>query len=127
MPIQTFLLSYSFFSTIILIFLFKQSRRYQKWYIILLITPNTDFRVERFFKEMKPQLDRFYPALKQLIAKVGRPLTDPRFQFRFLIWWKFFGPQKLTTAIRKLNHLPDLKIILKAPVQEYTSKKCKKF
>ena len=123
MKIQTFLLSYSLFSTIILIFLFKQRGRYKKWYLILLIGSNTDFRVDRFFKEMESQFNHFYYGLKQLIAKVGRPLTDPRFQFRFLIWWKFFGPKQLATAIRKLNNSPDLKTILKAPINEYTSKK----
>ncbi|MFX0065582.1 MAG: hypothetical protein ACFFC7_25705 [Candidatus Hermodarchaeota archaeon] len=53
-------------------------------------------------------------------AKRGRPATDYRFQLRFLMWWKMFGPVPLATAVRRFNQSPELRQLLGAPASAYT-------
>ena len=101
-------------------FLSVQNRRYRMWYRILLINPEAPLRIQRFFLEMEPVFKRFYPLLDRLKSKLGRPITDLYFQFRWLAWWKFFGPKKLQTAIRTFNHSPSLNQLLRAPAAPYS-------
>jgi len=42
------------------------------------------------------------------------------FQFRWLVWWKFFGPKDLQTAIRTFNQSKTLKNLLRAPAKPYS-------
>ena len=107
-------------TTAILIFLCVQTRRYRKWYRLLLINPDAPLRIQRFFLEMEPVFQRFYPLLDRLKRKLGRPLTDLSFQFRWLAWWKFFGPTELQTAIRTFNQSKTLKKLLRAPAKPYS-------
>jgi len=107
-------------TTTILIFLSIQNRRYRTWYRTLLINPEAPLRIQRFFLEMDPVFQRFYPLLDHLKSPRGRPITDLSFQFRWLVWWKFFGPTELQPAIRMFNHSTSLQKILRAPVKPYS-------
>ena len=109
MIIETLLLIYSLLLTGILIFLFPQTIKYRKWYFILLTDSQGKFRVERFFKEMDGTLKKLYPYLRTLKSKRGRIATDYCFQFRWLIWWKFFASNVLQKALREYNESEFLK------------------
>ena len=127
MTLLLFVLGYSCGITVLLIFLSLKLRKYQKWYQILLINPDSQLRVHRFFIEMEPIFKRFYPRLEKLVNKKGAPLTDINFQFRWLIWWKFFGQKKLQTALRLFNESQFLREVLRAPGKKYTRYKFKTF
>ncbi|MFQ5821769.1 MAG: hypothetical protein ACE5I5_17420, partial [Candidatus Heimdallarchaeota archaeon] len=120
MTFQHLLSTYSLGSTVILIFLSLQTHRYRKWYRVLLINPDAPLRVQRFFLEMEPVFQRFYPLLDRLKCRRGRPATDYRFQFRWMVWWKFFGPQKLQQALRTFNQSQFLPNLLRAPSKLYS-------
>ena len=120
MIMNTLLLIYSSILTIILILLLPQTYKYRKWYLLLLMDNQGDFRVNRFFKEMESVFKKIYPYLVSLNCKKGRKPTDYCFQFRWLIWWKFFGSNVLQKAIREYNESEFLKKILKGPVNLYT-------
>ena len=120
MLIITLLLIYSVIVTIILILLLPQTYKYRKWYLILLINDQGNFRVERFFKEMEGIFKQFYPFLNTLKNKRGRKPVDYCFQFRWLIWWKFFGSNVLLKALREYNESEFLIKLLKGPVHTYT-------
>ena len=120
MTSQSLLSGYSLGVTVILIFLSFQNRRYRKWYRQLLINPDAPLRVQRFFIEMESIFQRFYPLLDRFKSKLGRPVTDLSFQFRWLAWWKFFGPKELQTAIRTFNQSKVLKKNLRAPAKPYS-------
>ena len=120
MTVQSLLSGYSLVTTAILIFLSVQNRRYRKWYLQLLINPDAPLRIQRFFIEMEPVFKRFYPLLARLKNKLGRPPMNYFFQFRWLVWWKFFGPTTLQTAIRVFNHSKSLKKLLRAPAKPYS-------
>ena len=107
-------------SSVILIFLSLQIRQFRTWYRVLLLHPEAPLRVQRFFLEMDPVFHRFYPLLDRLKSPRGRPATDYRFQFRWLVWWKFFGPPILQQAIRAFNHSPFLHTVLRAPTHLYS-------
>ena len=109
--------------TIILILLLPQTYKYRKWYINLLISPTSNFRVERFFNEMETIFKKFYPYLKSLNENKGRKPTDYCFQFRWLIWWKFFGSNVLQKALREYNESEFLRNLLKGPATAYTREK----
>ena len=83
--------------------------------------------IANFFHRMSPILISIYPFVDQLNKKQGRPATDRRFQLRFLIWWKLFGPQGQQTAVNQLNRSPSLQQILKAPVRPYTRYSLRRF
>ncbi|MFX0060662.1 MAG: RNA-guided endonuclease TnpB family protein [Candidatus Hermodarchaeota archaeon] len=77
-------------------------------------------RVRRFFQTLRPVLGVLYRFVDQLKKKTGRPPTDYHFQLRFILWWKFFEPVPLTTAVRRFNHSPELRKLLEAPPGPYT-------
>lgn len=120
MTSQSLLSGYSLVTTTILIFLSVQNRRYRTWYRTLLINPEAPLRVQRFFLELEPVFQQFYPLLDHLKSQLGRPITDLYFQFRWLVWWKFFGPTELQPAIRLFNHSTSLPKILGAPAKPYS-------
>ena len=120
MTFQFLLSIYCVGSSVILIFLSLQIRQFRTWYRVLLLQPEAPLRVQRFFLEMDPVVQRFYPLLDRLKCSRGRPATDYRFQFRWLVWWKFFGPQILQQAIRAFNHSPFLHTVLRAPSHLYS-------
>ena len=120
MTSQLLLSGYSLVTSVILIFLCVQNRRHRKWYRQLLINPDAPLRVQRFFIEMASFFQRFYPLLDRLKNTRGRPATDYRFQFRWLAWWKFFGPKQLQKAIRTFNQSKFLKKLLRAPTKPYS-------
>ena len=120
MIIETLLFIYSLFLTCILIFLLPQTIKYRKWYLKLLVDSKSNFRTERFFKEMNNIFKRFYPYLESLKQKRGRKPTDFCFQFRWMIWWRFFGSYILQKALREYNESEFLKILLGGPAYEYT-------
>lgn len=122
-----FLFYFSVILNVLLIFCLKNQRKYKIWYKTLLIHPESELRVQRFFIEIESTLKKLYPLLGELKEKKGRPITDPEFQFRFLIWWKFFCPEKLEVAIRRLNESTFLKKVLKMPIECYSSKRFKYF
>ena len=103
MIIITLLLIYSIILTIILILLLPQTYKYRKWYLLLLMDNQGDFRVNRFFKEMESVFKKIYPYLESLKSKKGRKDTYYCFEFRWLIWWKFFGNNVLQKALREYN------------------------
>jgi len=120
MTIQFLLSVYCVGSTVILIFRSLQFRQFRTWYRTLLLQPEAPLRVQRFFIELDPVLQRFYPLLDRLKCPRGRPATDYRFQFRWLLWWKFFGPRVLQQAIRVFNHSSFLHTVLRAPAHPYS-------
>jgi len=123
MIIITLLFIYSLAITLILILLLPQTYKYRKWYLTLLISPKDDFRALRFFKEMEGIFKKFYPFLQSLNENKGRKATDYCFQFRWLIWWKFFGSNVLQKALREYNESEFLRNILKGPATAYTREK----
>ena len=120
MTLQTLMLIYSFSSTIILIFLFCKKNTYKKRYLELLIEPNYPQRVQIFFTTIEPALKKIYKELKPLYCKRGRIPTDYCFQFRWLLWWKFFGSPVLAEALSHFNRNTNLRKILRAPDKQYT-------
>ena len=120
MPFLTLLFGYSLCTTIVLCFMLKQNHQYRKWYRLFLINPDSPTRIKRFFIELNPVWQRFYPLLEGLKKHRGRPPTDYRFQFRWLIWWKFFGPKILQQAIRLFNQSAFLQRLLQAPQKAYS-------
>jgi hypothetical protein len=77
-------------------------------------------RIRKFFQTLQPVLKRLYPLVDRLKARHGRPATDYRFQLRFLLWWKVFGPVPMATAVRRFNQSPELHNLLGAPASAYT-------
>lgn len=120
MTLNTLMLAYNFCLTIILIFLFSKVKFYKKRYKRLLINPNELQRVQIFFDSIEPALKKIYKILKPLHCKRGRKSTDYCFQFRWLLWWKFFGSPVLQNALDKFNENLTLKKILRAPDKLYT-------
>ncbi len=120
MTFQFLLSIYCVGSSVILIFLSLQIRQFRIWYRVLLLQPEAPLRVQRFFLEMESVFHRFYPLLDHLKCPRGRPATDYRFQFRWLVWWKFFGPPILQQALRAFNHSPFLHTVLRAPSHLYS-------
>ena len=120
MLIIALLLIYSIIMTIILILLLPQTYKYRKWYLNLLLNDQGNFRVERFFKEMEDIFEQIYPYFNSLKNKKGRKPVDYCFQFRWLIWWKFFGSNVLQKALREYNESEFLKKLLKGPICAYT-------
>ncbi|MFX0094742.1 MAG: hypothetical protein ACFFBD_23600, partial [Candidatus Hodarchaeota archaeon] len=105
---------------LLLIFLFLGGIRWKKLYQAVLLDSYALERIQRFFQVLQPVLKSLYRFIDQLNKSTGRPPTDYRFQFRFLLWWKFFEPGPLTTAVRRFNNSPELKQILDAPATPYT-------
>lgn len=105
------------------VFLFHQKQFYQSRYFQVLLNPNSQFHVECFFQELTELVTPFDAQLNALINTTGCPITSPPFQFRFALWWKFFGPSKLENAIAQFNDSPFLHPLLKAPKKKYSSRK----
>lgn len=120
MTLHTLMLIYSLSSTIILIFLFCKMATYKNCYLELLIEPNDPQRVQIFFTTIEPTLKKIYKEFKPLYCKHGRKSTDYNFQFRWLLWWKFFGSPVLAEALREFNRNANLRRILRAPDKRYT-------
>jgi len=116
----TLMLIYSFIITIISIFLFNRETSYKKKYKQLLKYPNKPQRVQIFFNKIKPVLEEIYKEFDPLYCKRGRKPTNYCFQFRWLLWWKFFGSPVLSTALKEFNENSNLHEILRAPAKIYT-------
>ena len=112
MSIIALLSGYCFITTGILIFLLNERIKYRNWYRTLLINPDSPFRIKRFFLEMEKTFQDFYSELADLKNERGCPLTDYRFQIKWLVWWKFFGAFKPCTAIREFNSSSFLRKLL---------------
>lgn len=120
MIIYVALLGYALVLHLLLIFLFVRGNYWKSVYQNVLLDSYALERVRVFFQTLEPILKICYKFLDRLRCKKGRPPTDYRFQFRFLLWWKFFQPIPLTTALRKVNHSPELQQVLEAPQEPYT-------
>ncbi|MFX0091104.1 MAG: transposase [Candidatus Hodarchaeota archaeon] len=111
---------YFVFLHLLLIFLFAWGNHWKQLYQAVLLDSYALERVRRFFQTLRPVLNYLYRAVDRLQQRKGRPPTDYRFQLRFLLWWKFFEPVPLTTAVRRFNHSPELQQVLQAPSKPYT-------
>ncbi|MFX0093321.1 MAG: hypothetical protein ACFFBD_16315, partial [Candidatus Hodarchaeota archaeon] len=105
---------------LLLIFLFVWGHQWKTLYQAVLLDSYALERIRRFFLTLKPVLKYLYRFIDRLNSPLGRPPTDYRFQFRFLLWWKFFEPRPLTAAVRRFNQSPELRKILDAPPGPYT-------
>jgi len=84
-------------------------------------------RIRQFFNTLQPVLKVLYLVVDKLDKKKGRKATDRRYQFRFVLWWKFFAPVPVQTAVERVNSSPELKQILGAPEKPYTRYSLRRF
>ena len=127
MNILTFLLLYSVVCTSLLTFLYKKNLFLQQQIEQLPKTFTEEFQVRQFFLRINKPLKKIYPLLDTLYSHYGRPPVDYHFQFRFLLWWKFFGSSVLEEALETLNESTNLKTILQCPTIRYTAEVLKSF
>ena len=99
MNILAFLFAYSIISTSLLTFLYKKNQHLQQQLEQLLRTFTEEFQVKQFFLRVDEPLKKIYPLLDTLYNHYGRPPVDYHYQFRFLLWWKFFGSPILEEAL----------------------------
>lgn len=119
MLINFALLGYAVVLHLLLIFLLARGSHWKRLYQTVLLDAYALERVRVFFQILEPVLKVLYRFLDRLRSKTGRPPTDYRFQFRFVLWWKFFNPVPLAAAVRRFNKSPALKQILDAPATPY--------
>ena len=127
MIILAFLFLYSVVGTGLLTFLFKRNQYLQLQLKQLPKTFIVEFQVKQFFLRIGKPLTNIYSLLDTLYSHYGRPPVDYHFQFRFLLWWKFFGSQVLGEALETLNESINLKTILRCPPIHYTAEVLKSF
>ena len=127
MTITLLLFVYGVGITIVLTLSVARSEYYRQLYLEVTWDQYSLENVKYFFRKIKPVLNRLYPIVDKLNKKQGRPATDRRFQLRFIIWWKIFGPQGQQTAVNQLNNSPSLQKILEAPVKDYTRSSLRRF
>ena len=102
------LFSYGVGITIFLTVMVVRSEYYRHLYLQVAWDQYSLENIANFFHRMTPILNGIYPFMDKLNKKQGRPATDRRFQLRFIIWWKLFGPQGQQTAVNRLNRSPSL-------------------
>jgi hypothetical protein len=105
---------------LLLIYLLIWGQQWRIRYQTVLLDTYALERIRGFFQTLQPVLKRIYPLVDRLKARRGRPATDYRFQLRFLLWWKMFGPVPMATAVRHFNQSPELRNLLNAPAAVYT-------
>ena len=127
MIILAFLFLYSVVGTCLLAFLFKRNQYLQQQLKQLPKTFTEEFQVKQFFLRIDKQLMKIYPQLDTLYSHYGCSPVDYHFQFRILLWWKFFGSQVLEEALETLNASINLKTILQCPPIHYTAEVLKSF
>jgi hypothetical protein len=127
MPITLLLLSYGVITTSFLTLVYVRSEYYKHLYQNVLWDSYSLERIRLFFQKIEPLLKLMYPIVDKLNKRKGRPATDRRFQFRFVIWWKFFAPGPQKTAVDRLNKSPELQQILEAPLSPYTRSSLRRF
>ena len=86
MFLRLFLFSYCCVSTGLIIFLFRRLQVLKKWYRDLLVNNKTTIHVENFFKMVNPVIGLFKQKLLALVQSKTKKMTDPVFQFRFVLW-----------------------------------------
>ena len=104
-------------------FLWHQQQQYQPFYFRLLFPSKSEFHVARFFHELSDLLTPFERTLSSLVSPMWCPLTSPAFQFRFALWWNFFGNHELEAVIKCFNASQFLRDLLQAPEKPYSSRK----
>ena len=127
MNILAFLFVYSVICTSLLTFLYKKNLSLRQQLEQLPQTFTEEFQVKQFFLRIDEPLKKIYPLLDTLYNHYGRPPVDYHFQFRFLLWWKFFGSQVLGEALETLNESINLKTILRCHPIHYTAEVLKSF
>ena len=127
MLIHFALLGYAVVLHLLLIFLLARGNHWKRLYQNVLLDAYALERVRVFFQTLEPVLKVLYRFLDRLRSNTGRPPTDYRFQFRFVLWWKFFHPVPLAAAVRRFNKSPALKQILAAPAAPYTRFSLRRF
>ena len=95
MIILAFLFLYSVVCTSLITFLYKKNQYLQQQLEQLPKTFIEEFQVKQFFLRVDEPLKKVYSLLDTLYKHYGRPPVDYHYQFRFLLWWKFFGHQFL--------------------------------
>jgi hypothetical protein len=121
------LLMYGGGITIVLTVMVIRSEYYRQLYLEVAWDCYSLENIKCFFQRMNFVLTELYPVVDVLNKKRGRPATDRRFQLRFVIWWKLFGPQGQQTAVKDLNRSPTLQQILRAPETPYTRASLRRF
>lgn len=121
------LFSYGVGTTIVLTVMVIRSEYYRHLYHNVAWDHYSLENVKIFFRRMNSVLTELYPLVNQLNKGQGRPATDRRFQLRFVIWWKLFGPRGQQTAVRELNHSPSLQYLLQSPVDPYSRSSLRRF
>jgi len=121
------LFSYGVGTTIVLTVMVIRSEYYRHLYHNVAWDHYSLENVKLFFRRMNSVLATIYPLVDQLNKGQGRPATDRRFQLRFVIWWKLFGPKGQQTAVRDFNHSPSLQSILQSPANPYSRSSLRRF
>lgn len=121
------LLSYGVGVTIVLTFAIRRSENYRHLYHQVAWDQYSLETVKWFFQRMRPVLETIYPVVDKLNKDQGRPPTDRRFQLRFIIWWKLYGPTGQKTAVDEFNRSTVLPEILQAPPDRYTRYSLRRF
>lgn len=120
MPFFLAILVYVCSLHLLLMYLWIWGHQWRIRYQTVVLDTYTLERIRRFFQTLQPVLKRLYLLVDRLKAKRGRPATDYRFQLRFLLWWKVFGPVPMATAVRRFNQSPELRQLLGASASVYT-------
>lgn len=121
------LFSYGVGTTIFLTVMVIRSEYYRHLYQNVAWDHYSLENIKIFFQRINSVLTEIYPLIDRLNKGQGRPATDRRFQLRFVIWWKLFGPRGQQTAVRELNRSPSLQYILQMPVDPYSRSSLRRF
>ena len=111
------LFSYGVGVTIVLTVMVIRSEYYRYLYHEVAWDEYSLENVKTTFQHLNSVISEVYPIINKLDKLRGRPATDRRFQLRFVIWWKLFGPESQQTAVDTLNRSPSLRKILRAAVK----------
>ena len=127
MLILAFLFVYSLGSTALLSFQLQKNQSLRRQLTELPKTFTEEFQVKQFFVRLEEPLKKIYPLLDSLYEQRGRSPVDYHYQFRFLLWWKFFGSPVLEESLETLNSSENLKQVLQCPPIQYTAEIFKGF
>ncbi|MCK4815980.1 hypothetical protein KA005_09420 [bacterium] len=121
------LFSYGVGVTIVLTVMVVRSEYYRHLYLEVAWDQYSLENIRSCFYHLSPVILLLYPLVDRLNKRQGRPATDRRFQLRFVIWWKLFGPIGQQSAVETLNRSPSLQKILAAPQDPYTRSSLRRF
>lgn len=127
MTITLLLFSYGVGVTIVLTVMVLRSEYYRQLYHQVAWDQYSLERVKITFQQLNSIISTLYPLIDRFNKPVGRPPTDRRFQLRFVIWWKLFGPEGQQTAVDIFNQSPSLQQIIQAPPVQYTRSSLRRF